>query len=81
MDLVRDVKLGVLEKLPTNTPTTWLSRMVITAKSNGEPRRTVDYQPLNKYVQRQTFPMETPFQLASRMPPMSKKTIGMGFTL
>ena len=26
MDLVRDVKLGVLEKLPTNTPSTWLSR-------------------------------------------------------
>ena len=73
--MVRDVKLGVLEKLPTNTPTTWLSRMVITAKSNGEPRRTVDYQPLNKYVQRQTFPMETPFQLASRIPPMSKKTV------
>ena len=48
MDLVRDVKLGVLEKLPTNTPTIWLSRMVITAKSNGEPRRTVDYQPLIK---------------------------------
>ena len=38
MDLVRDVKLGVLEKLPT----TWLSCMVITAKSNGEPRRTVE---------------------------------------
>ena len=74
-DLVRDVKLGVLEKLPTNTPTTWLSRMVITAKSNGEPRRTVDYQQLNKHVQRQTFPMETPFQLASRIPPMSKKTV------
>ena len=75
MDLVRDVKLGVLEKLPTNTPTIWLSRMVITAKSNGEPRRTVDYQPLIKYVQRQIFPMETPFQLASRIPPMSKKTV------
>ena len=47
-NLVRDVDLGVLEKLPTNTPTIWLSRMVITAKSNGDPRRTVDYQPLNK---------------------------------
>ena len=74
-DLLRDVKLGVLEKLPTNTPTTWLSRMVITAKSNGEPRRTIDYQPLNKHVKRQTFPMETPFQLATRIPPMSKKTV------
>ena len=38
MDFVSDVKLGVLEKLPT----TWLSCMVITAKSNGEPRRTVE---------------------------------------
>ena len=75
MDLVTDVKLGVLEKQPTNAPTTWLSRMVITAKSNSQPRRTVDYQPLNKYMQRQTFPMETPFQLASRIPPISKKTV------
>ena len=74
-DLVRDVNLGVLEKLPTNTPTTWLSRMVLTAKSNGDPRRTVDYQPLNKHVQRQTFPMVTPFQLASRIPPGAKKTV------
>ena len=62
-------------KLPTNAPTTWLSRMVITAKSNSQPRRTVDYQPLNKYMQRQTFPMETPFQLASRIPPISKKNV------
>ena len=46
-DLERDVKLGVLEKLPPNTPTTWLSRMVLTAKENGDPRRTVDYQQLN----------------------------------
>ena len=49
--------------------------MVITTKSNGEPMRSVDYQQLNKYMQRQTFPMETPFQWASRIPPMSKKTV------
>ena len=73
-DFVRDVNLGVLEKLPTNTPNTWLSRMVLTSKSNGDPRRTVDYQPINKHVQRQIFPMETPFQLASRIPPGAKKT-------
>ena len=34
-DLLRDVAIGVLEKVPKNTPTTWLSRMVVTAKSNG----------------------------------------------
>ena len=48
--------------------------MVLNAKSNGDLRRTLYYQPLNKHVQRQTFPMETPFQSASRIPPMSKKT-------
>ena len=74
-DLKRDVNLGVLEKLPTNTPTEWLSRMVVTAKSNGDPRRTVDYQKLNKYVKRQTFPLETPFQLATKIPPGAKKTV------
>ena len=74
-DLERDVKLGVLEKLPPNTPTTWLSRMVLTAKENGDPRRTVDYQQLNKHVKRQTFPLETPFQLATKIPPHSKKTV------
>lgn len=74
-DLKRDVNLGVLEKLPTNTPTEWLSRMVVTAKSNGDPRRTVDYQKLNKYVKRQTFPLETPFQLATKIPPGAKKSV------
>ena len=37
-DIDRDVALGVLEKIPGNTPTDWLSRMVITAKANGDPR-------------------------------------------
>ena len=74
-DLKRDVKLGVLEKLPTNTPTEWLSRMVVTAKSNGDLIRTVDFQQLNKHVKRQTFPLETPFQLATKIPPGAKKTV------
>ena len=74
-DLQRDVALEVIEKVPPNTPTPWLSRMLVTAKSNGDPRRVVDYQQLNKHIKRQTFPLETPFQLASRIPPMAKKTV------
>ena len=39
MDAIkRDVALGVLEKVPTNTPSTWCHRMVITRKHNGELR-------------------------------------------
>ena len=74
-DLDRDVRLGVLEKVPGNTPTTWLSRMVVTAKANGMPRRTVDMQPQNKASVRQTFPVESPFKLASRIPHEKKKSI------
>ena len=74
-DLDRDVRLGVLERVPENTPVTWLSRMVVTSKSNGMPRRTVDMQPQNKASVRQTYPVEAPFKLASRIPEKKKKTI------
>ena len=53
-DLERDVKLGVLEKVAPNTPVTWCSRMVVTAKSDSSPRCTVDLQPQNKHSVRQT---------------------------
>jgi hypothetical protein len=42
--------------------------MVVTAKSNGTPRHTVDLQPLNKWSVRQTHPVEAPFVLASHVP-------------
>ena len=47
--LDRDVRLGVLEKVPVNDPVTWTSRMVITPKPDGGPRRVVDFQQLNKH--------------------------------
>ena len=74
-DLDRDVKIGVLEKVPPNTPVTWCSRMVVTAKSDGSPRRTVDLQPQNKCSVRQTHHVPTPFNLADRIPQGTKKTI------
>ena len=45
--LTRDVRLGVLERVPVNTPVKWQSRMVVTAKTNGDPRHTVDFQAVN----------------------------------
>ena len=74
-DLERDVKLGVLEKVPSNTPVTWCSRMVVTSKSDGSPRRTVDLQPQNKHAVRQTHHVPTPFHLADRVPQNTKKTV------
>ena len=37
-DLDRDVKLGIIEKVPMGVPTTWQSRMVVVAKKSGKPR-------------------------------------------
>ena len=35
-DLERDIELGVLERVPSNTPTTWCSRMHVVGKKMGE---------------------------------------------
>ena len=74
-DLERDVRLGVLEKVAPNTPVTWCSRMVVTAKSDGSPRRTVDLQPQNRHSVRQTHHVPSPFHLAVSVPQYTKKTI------
>ena len=34
--LERDVRLGVLERVPVNDPVSWNSRMIITPKANGQ---------------------------------------------
>ncbi|CAG2234961.1 unnamed protein product [Mytilus edulis] len=36
-DLERDVRIGVMEQVSQNTPTTWCSRMVVTSKADGTP--------------------------------------------
>ena len=54
-DLDRDVRLGVLRKVPVNTLVdSFLSRMVVATKKLGKPRRTVDYKALNRACPRQT---------------------------
>ena len=70
-----DERLGVIEKVPENSPTTWCSRMHLTAKHDGSPRRVVDYQKLNDHCPRQTHHTESPWALASSVPPNTKKTV------
>ena len=74
-DLERDVRIGVLEKVSPNTPVTWCSRMVVAAKADGSPRRTVDLQPQNRHSVRQTHHVPSPFHLADRIPQNTKKTV------
>jgi len=67
--LDRDVKLGVGE------PVTWCHRMVICAKKDGSPRRTVDLQALNAYAIRETHHTQSPFHQARSVPANKKKTV------
>ena len=75
MDAIKkDVALGVLEKVPPNTPSTWCHRLVITRKHNGEPRRNVDLKKLNDVCLRQTHPTKPPFKQAMNVPHRVKKS-------
>ena len=74
-DIDRDVALGVLEPVPIGEPVTWCHRMVVCAKKNGKPRRTVDFQPLNKFATRETHHTQSPFHQARAVPHNTKKTV------
>ena len=73
--LDRDCRLGVIEPVPWGEPTTWCSRMVTVAKSNGSPRRTIDLQPLNDAALRHTHHTPPPFHLAMSVPHHTIKTV------
>ena len=46
-EIERDIKLGVLERVPHITPVTWCSRMHVVAEKTGEPRRVIDFRAVN----------------------------------
>ena len=73
--LDRDVRLGVLEPVPVGEPVTWCHRMVICAKKNGKPRRTIDFQSLNSHATRETHHTQSPFHQARSVPHGKKKTV------
>ena len=52
--LDRDVERGIIAKVPIGTPVEWCSPVVVTAKKNGKPRRTIDLQHLNSHYSRET---------------------------
>ena len=74
-DLDRDVQLGVIEPIPQGTPTVWCSRMVVTGKSDGSPRRTVNLQNVNEATMRETHHTPTPYNLVADVPPNTVKTV------
>ena len=73
--LDRDVRLGVIEPVPVGEPVTWCYMMVVCAKKDGKPRRTVDFQPLNKHATRETHHTQSPFKQVRAIPENTKKTV------
>ena len=74
-DLDRDVRLGIIERVPQGDISEWCSRMVITPKANGKPRRTIDYQELNKATSREVHHTPSPINLVAQIPAGKKKTV------
>ena len=72
--LEQDVKLGVLERVPLDMPVGWQSRMHITAKHDGSPWLTIDYQAVNAVSPRQTHYTSSPWKLVLSIPGNVRKT-------
>ena len=68
-EIEQDIALGVLERVPSNTPTMWCSLMHVVGKKSGDPRRVVDMRALNAAMSRQTHTTEPPFRQAMSVPP------------
>ena len=73
--LDRDVRLGIIEPVPQGSISQHCSRMVVTPKKDGEPRRTVDLQKVNKATLREVHHTPSPFNLVSTIPSQTKKTV------
>ena len=73
--LDRDVERGIIAPAPIGTPVEWCSPVVVTAKKNEKPRRTIDLQHLNSQSSRETHHCQSPFLAAFQVPPDTKKTI------
>ena len=73
--LDRDVRLGVIEPVPVGDPVTYWHRMVICAKRDGKPRRTVNMQSLNANAIRETHHTQSQFHQARSVPAGMKKTV------
>ena len=72
---MKDVRDEVIEPVPIEEPVIWCSPMIVTAKKDGRPRRTVDLQWLNSQCPRDTHHCGAHFKLAYRVPPGTKKTV------
>ena len=75
IQLEKDVEMGILQRVLVGEPTEWCMRMVAVPKKDGKPRRTVDFQPINKFCMRETHHKPSPFDVFSSIPQQVYKTV------
>ena len=63
-----DERLGVIKRVPCNTPQQWCAPMHVVAKHNGDPHHVVNFTKLNAACSWQTHVGGTPFDLANKVP-------------
>jgi len=76
--LDQDVSLGALKPVPVGEPVMWCHCMVVCAKKNGKPRRTVDFQALNLHATHETHHMQRPLHQARSIPSSTKRPSSTG---
>jgi transposase InsO family protein len=64
-ELDRMVKQGVI--VPVETPTDWVSSMVVVQKPGGKIRICIDPRDLNKAIKREHYPMKTVEEVAAEL--------------
>ena len=74
-DLEKDIALGIIEPVPSTTPTIWCARAVWLQKKSGKPRRAVDFGKFNASTRRHHHHTPSPFQQAIKVPARVYKTI------
>ena len=73
--LDQGIHLGVLESVLVGEPFTWCHRMVVCARKNGKPRRTVDIQLSNAHATRETHHTPSHFHQARSVLHAKEKTV------
>ena len=69
-EIDRLVSQGILE--PVDTPTDWVSSMVVVVKSNGKIRLCIDPKPLNQALKRNHYPLPV---IDDLLPELSKAKV------
>ena len=77
--LEEDITRGIIELVPVGEATEWCARIVVVAKKNGQPRRTVDFQRPNARCLKETHHTPAPLDMVSGVPVYSFKTVADAF--